>query len=237
MGRPDSRFLILSTLAVGLAGTLRVSAEPAAQLPDTTSLEAQNAFIGEIIFEPENVFDLSDPKEDNWVFRLANRIHIVTREGTIRKQLLLASGDRYSKRLADETERILRQNKYIHDADIQPEKFENGVVDLKVTTRDLWSLAPEISFARGGGENRTQFGLEESNLLGRGQLLSFLHADDVDRKSTRIGFADHHIGRSWVSTTLRYSDNSDGNSHLSFCRATFLRAGCSLVRRRLDIRR
>jgi len=214
MDRPDARFLILSTLAVGLAGTLRVSAEPAAQLPDPTSLEAQNAVIGEIIFERENVFDLSDPREDKGLFRLANRIHIVTRESTIQKQLLVASGDRYSKRLADESERILRQNKYINEAEIQPVKTADGGVDLKVTTRDLWSLSTEISLARSGGENRTRFGLEESNLLGRGQLLSFMREDDVDRESTSIAFADHHIGRSWVSTTLHYSDNSDGNSHL-----------------------
>lgn len=183
-------------------------------LPNEEALEAQAAVIGEIILERHNVFDLSDPKENNWAFRLANRLHIVTRENTIRKQLLMKTGDIYSKRLADETERILRQNKYLNDADIQPVRIEDGVVDLKLTSRDLWSLAPEISLARSGGENRTRFGLEESNLFGRGQLLSFARDEDVDRTSTNIAFSDHHVGQSWVSTVLSYSHNSDGDSHL-----------------------
>ena len=38
--------------------------------------------------------------------------------------------------------------------------------------------------------------------------------EDVDRTSDSFEFFDRHLGRSWVSTTLRISDNSDGRSNL-----------------------
>jgi outer membrane protein assembly factor BamA len=204
------------TILLPLLGTLAgqvLAGEPEENLPDLAALEAQNAVIGEIVLTRENVFDLSDPKENNWVFRLANRLHIVTREGTIRKQLLLESGDTFSKRLADESERILRQNKYLHDADIQAVRVENGVVDLEVSTRDLWSLQPELSVSRKGGENSTTIGLEESNLLGGGRRVRFLKDKDVDRDQTIFDISDTHVGNSWVSAAIRYSDNSDGHSN------------------------
>lgn len=215
------RHLTLFPLLGALAGQV-LAGEPVDVPVDLADLEARGAIVGTIRFDRTNVFDVSDPKENNALFRLANRLHVVTRESTIGKQLLLRSGDTVSKRLADESERILRRNNYLHDADIRVVRFEDGVADLEVKTRDLWSLAPDISFSRSGGENRSRLGLEESNFLGRGQFLSFVRDEDVDRASTSIGFADRHLGRSWVSTALRYSHNSDGDSRaLSVVRPFF----------------
>jgi outer membrane protein assembly factor BamA len=183
-------------------------------IPDEETLVADAAEIGEIVIERENVFDPSNPKENNWLYRFANRVHIVTRDKVVRKQLLIASGDDYSKRLSDESERILRKNRYLYDVDIVPIRYENGVVDLEVKTRDLWSLMPELSWSRSGGENSTRFGLVESNLLGSGQRIAFLGDKNVDRQSRIFQFSDRHLGHSWVSASLLISDNSDGHSNL-----------------------
>ena len=187
--------------------------EPEECLPQLADLEAQDAVVGEIVLKRENVFDLSDPTENNWVFRLANRLHVVTREKTIRKQLLVESGDPVTARLVDESERILRQNNYLNDADIRVLKVDNGVVDFEVSTRDLWTLQPEISLSREGGENSTAIGLEESNLLGGGRRIRFLEDKDVDRDRTIFDISDSHVGNSWVSAAIRFSDNSDGHSN------------------------
>lgn len=203
--------LIPGLLCPGLAMAGNLSA---GNVLDGNVLEARGTTIGKISITRKNVFDPSNPEEDKWLFRLANRLHIVTRESVVRKQLLVRSGDSYSQRLADESERILRQNQYIDDADIQPVRVEDGVVDLDVMTHDLWSLAADISLSRGGGENSTRFGLEDSNLFGRGQLLGISRIDDVDRTSSVFRFEDKHLGRSWVSTALSFADNSDGKSQL-----------------------
>jgi len=201
-------------IVILIPGLLAAPLGLADSIPDEATLVANGAVIGEVVIKRENVFDLSNPKENNWLFRFANRIHVVTRDKIVRKQLLIASGDAYSKRLSDESERILRKNRYLYDADVVPINYENGVVDLEVTTRDLWSLMPELSLSRAGGENSTRFGLQESNLLGSGRRIAFFGDKDVDRQSRIFQFSDKHVGRSWVSATLHVSDNSDGHSNL-----------------------
>ena len=168
-------------------------------VPNSDKLENDGVIIGKVLLDKSTVFDLSIPAENNWLFRLANRYHIVTKDRVIRKQLLFQSGEPYSKRVVDESERILRQNRYLFDADIRATRYENGVVDLTVATRDVWTLNPDISISRTGGENRTKLGLEDTNLLGRGQLLRVARIEDVDRESNRLEFADRHLGSSWIS--------------------------------------
>jgi len=186
----------------------------AEKMPEGVELERQNAVIGKIVLDKSDVFDLSNPDENKALYRLANRLHIVSKDKVIRKQLLFQSGSLYSERLIGETERILRQNKYLYDAQIKPTRYRDGVVDIVVSTRDVWSLGPDLSASRSGGENRTQIGLEETNLLGRGQTVRFNHEEDVDRTSDSFQFFDRHLGKSWVSVFLSVADNSDGDSNL-----------------------
>lgn len=203
------RLLLLALCLVGTA----VADEVPAKI-DETALEAQGVIIGTIELDKQNVFDTSIPKENNWLYRLANRFHIVTRDRVIDKQLLLEPGDTYSKRLVDESERILRRNSYLYDASITPVNRRDGVVDLRVSTRDVWTLIPTLSVSRKGGENKTTIGLQELNLLGRGQTIRFERTDDVDRTATTFEFLDAHLGRSWVTASLFVADNSDGHSRL-----------------------
>ncbi len=190
--------------------TLISAATLADELPADRLPEQDGTVVGEIRLVKSNVFDLADPAENKWLYRLANRLHIVTKDKVIRKQLLLRSGDDYSARLADESERILRSNTYLFDANIKPVKVANGVVDLTVHTRDVWTLNPDISLSRSGGENRTKIGLEDTNLLGRGRLIRVARIENVDRTERSFVFADRHLGRSWVDASLKIADNSDG---------------------------
>ena len=185
-----------------------------AAVPKDEDLEAAGAVIGDVVLEKRNIFDLSDPEENKWLYRWANRLHVVTRDRVIRNQVLFENGDPYSGRLLEETERIVRGNRFIFDARVEPIRYEGGVVDVKVTTQDVWSLTPDISFSRSGGENRTALGIEETNLLGRGQLLRLKWIDNVDRTSTQFDFEDKNLGSSWVSMFLRVADNSDGEAQL-----------------------
>ena len=178
---------------------------------DPERLEAEEVVIGSIILEKADVFDLSDPKENNALYRLANRLHIITRDSVIEQQLLFAPGEEFSKRLVEETERILRRNTYFYDASVTPVNRQDGTVDLQVNTRDVWTLKPGFSFSRSGGENRTLIKLEELNLFGRGQQMLVARSEDEDRESNLFTFHDRNLGRSWTRLRLQYSDNSDGH--------------------------
>jgi hypothetical protein len=185
--------------------------ENTSKLLDPQRLESDQVVIGDIILVKQDVFDLSNPKENNALYRLANRLHIITRDSVIEQQLLFASGDEFSKRLVEETERILRRNTFLYDASITPVNREDGTVDLQVNTRDVWTLKPGFSVSRSGGENRTNVKIEELNLLGRGQQVLVARSRDVDRESTVFTFRDRNIGRSWTQLRLDYSDLSDGH--------------------------
>lgn len=187
-------------------------AEAPSGLPSGKSLEADAAIIGSISFDKQNVFDLTNDKENNALYRLANRWHIVTRDSVIRNQLLFAEGDVYSERLVRETERVLRQNAFFYDAKIEPIRYENGVVDLRVWTRDLWTLMPGLSLSRSGGENRVRMSLSERNLLGRGTSVRLTYVDNVDREETSIQYFDRNLGKSWTSLFVEYADASDGDT-------------------------
>jgi hypothetical protein len=183
---------------------------------ETTELPtaAEGAPIGTVTIQRQNVFDTSKPGEDNAFFRLVNRLHIVTREKVIVKQLLFAAGEPYSKQLIEESERGLRRNRYLYDVSISAAPQDDGTVDIEVDTRDVWTLFPEISISRSGGENKTILGIEEKNLFGYGQRVLLTHSEDVDRRSNLFEFSDRQLGQSWVSVALRIADNSDGHSKL-----------------------
>jgi hypothetical protein len=181
-------------------------------IPTGAELEAAGAVIGEIRVTIGDVFDPSLPSEDKWLYRTANKLHINTRQPIVRNQLLFKSGEPYVQRVVQESERILRANDYLYDAWIRPTAFDGKTVDLEVHTRDTWTLNPGINFSRQGGANSGSIELEEKNLLGNGQKLSFGWSNDVDRESLNFEFFDPHFRYTWTRLGLVYSDADDGST-------------------------
>jgi hypothetical protein len=140
----------------------------------------------EITIDNGDIFDLGQEDQNLWIHRWANRLHINTRKSTIKEQLLFAPEDGYNQQLIDETERLLRGRSYIHDADITAEVVCGKGVKLTVVTSDNWTLTPSISVSRSGGETRTAFEIEESNLLGLGTEIKILTESDEERDSRTL---------------------------------------------------
>jgi hypothetical protein len=180
-------------------------------IPSDAELASSGAVIGEILIDNQNIFDESDPQDNTKLFRLANRLHIRTRERVVRDQLLFRTGDRFSRHVLDESERILRSDRYFYDAWITPVSYHDGQVDLRVTTRDVWTLNPGISFGRRGGKNTSGIEIEELNVLGTGSGISLSHKSGIDRDETQIQLSDQHAFGTWTSVKAKFSDNSDGS--------------------------
>ena len=185
----------LCLAALAAAAGLGCAQHAAAQqsLPTFAELEAAGARIGEIRVRPEDMFDLDDPRENNRLFRLANKLHINTRPHVIRRALLFKSGDPVSVRVIDETERLLRGYRYLYEVTIRPIAVRDGEVDIEVLTRDTWSLEPGFSFSRAGGENTGRLSLEEDNLLGTGISVGVAYRSDVDRSGTQFHIGDNNV--------------------------------------------
>ena len=189
----------------------RIDEPRPADVPSDAVLEAAGATIGRVEIATRNIFDESDPREANGLFRLADRLHIRTKHATIQAQLLFASGDRYLARKLAETERVLRLLPYVYDARIVPVHYADGKVDIRVITNDVWTLSPGISFGRTGGTNDTRFNLQDTNFLGWGKTLQISHGSTVDRTSDSVAWLDPNVlGSRWTSA-LAYSDSSDGS--------------------------
>src|SRR5512145_613440 len=137
----NRRVLALIAALAGAAGAAMAQDSPEAEgTLSFAELEAAGARIGEIRVITQDIFDLDDPAENNWLFRLANKLHIQTRQTVIRRLLLFKTGDRVSVQAIEETERLLRAKHYLYEVSIQPVSHRDGVADIEVKTRDSWSL-------------------------------------------------------------------------------------------------
>jgi hypothetical protein len=208
--------MISVTANSGLAAKLtdkertRIEDSRPADLPSDEAMEAEGAVIGNIEIDVRNIFDESDPRERTGLFRLADRLHVRTRRSAIKARLLFASGERYRARKLAETERVLRLQHHVYDARVVPVRYANGEVDIRVITKDVWTLSPGISFGRAGGANATDFNLQDSNFLGLGKTVQISRSSTVDRTSNSVAWVDPNMfGSRWASA-LEYDHSSDG---------------------------
>lgn len=166
--------------------------------------------IGSVNTTRLEIFDESNEKENNWFFRAANKLHILTKDSAVRQELLFKEGDSFDQRLIDESARLVRDLNQLYDADIRVVGYCEQRTDIEVITRDAWSLNLDLSFDRSGGENNYNVGIGESNFLGRGKLIAMGHEKDTDRESDSITYKDNNVFGSRIRTHLRYSDSDDG---------------------------
>jgi len=169
---------------------------------------AERIVIDSVKIVTEDVFDLDRPKYDNFLFKLANQMHIVTRHTVIRRELLLGQGDVYDTALVNESIRNLRQLPYLLKTDIHLEQGPGGENIMVVTTSDKWTTVGGLSFHRTGGRDDLQVGIEENNLLGYGVFMSqdYMIVED-DRNFYQMEIADHRFWGWDLAVDFFYSDN------------------------------
>jgi len=193
-----------------------------APVPEGAELEASGARIGKVLISRKNIFDPSDPHESYWPYRFANKLHVVTREDVIRRELLFREGDLYRQAIIEESERNLRALGVIYHVHIRPVDYHDGLVDLEVTSQDTWTLRPSVRFSRAGGDNATGFSFSEQNFLGRLKLFQISRRSNVDRTTTQLLYSDPRFFGSRYAFKSSYARSSDGTSWgLSFERPFF----------------
>ncbi len=184
---------------------------PGTKIPSDEQLVASKARIGRIEIDVMNVFDLDNPEDNNWLYRLADRLHIPTRTSAIRALLLFQTGQLYNPETLAETARNIRQNSgFMREPLIRPYRYHDGLIDVQVIVHDVWTLEPGIDFSRSGGANSWGFDFKDSNILGFGKSFEVGHSQNVDRSSTFLNWSDPNVlGTRWTDS-LQYAHNSDG---------------------------
>ena len=197
--------------ALALTGPYTVRAQDApAPLPSFAELESAGAKVGEIRIVTHNIFDADDPKENNMLFRWANALHARTKPEVIERALLFKTGDRVSTRMIDETERVLRRERYLYDVHLRPVAMHDGVVDIEVATRDTWTIELDVNLARTGGANSSGFQIKDYNLLGSGISVGYSRSNTVDRSSNEFEISNDRAFGGWTSIGYSQAQNSDG---------------------------
>jgi len=192
------------------AAFILLAAAPASALispPEASSAPA----VGGIRIERTNVFDPSVPGEDWWPFRTADKIHILTRETIIKREILFAPGEPWDALKALESERNLRANGAFRRAEIVQVPRPDGSSDAVVRTQDAWTTNPKLSAGTEGGESFLSFGLEEGNILGYGKSVSFEHSQKGAKKSNSYGYGDPRFLGSRLGLSGNYARNQDGD--------------------------
>lgn len=170
--------------------------------------------VGEIRIVVLPVFDTDNPDEDIWLYRTANRIHFRTRQGTVRRQLTLRTGEPLDPLSVEENERLLRQKTYFADAMILPGEICPDHINLLVVVRDVWTLTPVASASRQGGEDTTSAGFSYDNAFGSGQSISVAWSTNPERDSIATWWSATDLFRQHVSITAAYVDSTDGDLRL-----------------------
>lgn len=205
--------IALFILLLPLWGSNLLGAEDQAVPNASTESEP---IIDSVAIIAENVFDLSQPNYDNFLFRLANATHFVTRPKIIRRELLLGAGDKYDTSLVYESLRNLRRLPYFLKSEIEFIRGNAGENILRVNTSDKWTTSGGLSYHRSGGRSDFQIGLEEKNLLGYGIFMSHDYFIlDRDRNFYQVQVGDRRAFGSNFSVDLIYSDDPR-SGHLSF---------------------
>lgn len=187
---------------------------------DSTSLFVKDSSavfrVDSIHYDIGDAFDdsKSHTQYDRWAYDILNWWHIETREMTVRKLLLFDKGDSVNLDYLLESERFLRSQIFLSDANITMSQ-ENGKNIATVHTSDNWTLTPTVGGSFSGKEwsydNLNYIvGIRESNFLGFGQQLGFYYGHDEFRDKWQVEYGDPHFLIRYNRLDFLYSYNTDG---------------------------
>lgn len=200
-------------LAFALCISAVFAADPAIdEIKDSSSVFR----IDEIQYDIGDAFDdsKSHTKYDKWAYDILNLLHIETKERTVHKLLLFDKGDYVDLNYLLESERFLRDQKFLSDASITMVQ-DSGKNIAKVHTSDNWTLTVPVSFGFSGSEWSYKnmnygIGVQESNFLGLGQKLGFYYGHDEFRNMWQVEYGDPHFLFRYNRLDFLYSYNTDG---------------------------
>ncbi len=155
------------------------------------------------------IFDES--AASSWPYRVANQLHVRTKEDVIRRELLFEPGGDVDADLMAQTERNLRGQPFLRDARVAVAEGENGEQVVSVETFDSWSTSPELKLAKLGNRWVWAVGVSETNLLGRGKQVQIARRADLERQEKHVAYRDPRVLGSRIASSVSYSSRSDGS--------------------------
>lgn len=181
-----------------------------APAPDSTAI-LEGLPIGRVGIVTKDIFDPAPGDPLGGFYQLANLLHIRTREGTVRRQLLFERGEPWSQTRWEETARVMRRLDFLEPRRMEAQR-EGDSVTVAIETRDSWTTSPQLNLERGGGVLYGSIGLTERNLFGFGKSLSFLYHEDPVGISRSISYRDPAVRGSRIQFAYAASSGTAGST-------------------------
>lgn len=171
-------WLLVASAALVAGGWTGVSAQTPSGDPATRATGTHDGcptgVVGRIDIRNNSLFAPEDiqGRTFSWALSLANWLHVRTRTGYLRNELLLHEGDCYDAEALAESLRLLREAPFIARVDAQPRERADSTWIIHLETWDEWTTQVGVNFAV---EDAFQFkgvNLTEKNFLGRGLTAS-----------------------------------------------------------------
>jgi hypothetical protein len=147
--------------------------------------------------------------------RALDRLHVRTRETTVRRQILFAEGDTIDTVAVGESVRRLRHLRYLRDVELRAVRCGTGPVDLVLATRDDWSVKPKVQVRSAG---KSEIGLTERNLLGSGRELAMHVRSQQGRIGVGVTLNDPWLFGSRFGAVLGQDTYRDGQEWTAMLR-------------------
>jgi hypothetical protein len=183
----------------------------AAAAGSSRSVEAQGTTIDTVRIVRTDVYTGAEASR-YWYAGLANRLHAVTRERVVRREVLVRPGERADSARREETARNLRRLGVFTETRVDTVRLPDGRLALDVTTHDGWTTRPAVGFRSVGGQALLSASLIETNIAGLGGTLDLRYIDDPDRTTVRSELRLPRIVRDQVTLGASYTGFSDGRS-------------------------
>ncbi len=162
--------------------------------------------IRSITIEIREIFDEPDAGS---LYRTANNLKISTRQEIVERELLFHEGDLFDAYRMQESERVLRELRFLRKVSILP-IADGDEVDVIITAQDTWTLIPQLGYSSGDGRQRYSAGIVESNLLGLGKRAEVLFEEDENRTTLETVWEDRRVLGTSNQLLLAYFDRDDG---------------------------
>lgn len=156
-----------------------------ANAQDAAGTRCGTAPISFIFVDNHSIFDTSDPDLDErfaWAYKVANALHVRTRESVIRRELLFEPGECHDALLLEESERLLRAYPFLSRVDVFAVPQPDSSVHVVVDTQDEWSTQVDLRVDFDDGLEFEGIELRERNLLGTGQTVGLFF---FEREATK----------------------------------------------------
>jgi|GEM_PF-2309228 len=217
---PTARIRSFTLLPYSSAAVCLLMFSPGGAYSAPNDADTSGYVVGRIVIEERPVFDEGDStligevekfsrplsQLGQTARKVANDVHVETREDVIRRELLFKEGDAFDQKLVDESARHLRALRIIGDVSITSDTLPDHTIDLTVKTHDRWTLNPSMSAQVGGGVSGFGVGVREDNFLGSGQKAQVGYnrlSDRVHPDGGQAAFTEPRLFGSWWSSSAQ----------------------------------